>query len=89
VALDGARADLRSEAFGLLSQARSAGLSAQMDLAGRSLKGQLGQADALRARFVAIVGNAHSVLKDMQGGGQQEVATNTVVHHVLRGHHAL
>jgi histidyl-tRNA synthetase len=89
VALDGARADLRSEAFGLLSQARSAGLSAQMDLAGRSLKGQLGQADALRARFVAIVGDAHSVLKDMQGGGQQELATNTVVHQVLRGHHAL
>jgi histidyl-tRNA synthetase len=89
IALDGARAELRSEAFGLLSQARAAGLSAQMDLAGRSLKGQLGQADALRARFVAIVGDVHSVLKDMQGGGQQEVATNTVVHHVLRGHHAL
>lgn len=89
IALDGTRADLRNEAFGLLSQARSAGLSAQMDLAGRSLKGQLGQADALRARFVAIVGDAHSVLKDMQGGGQRELATNTVVHQVLRGHHAL
>jgi histidyl-tRNA synthetase len=89
IALAGVRADLRSEAFGLLSQARSAGLSAQMDLAGRSLKGQLGHADALRARFVAIVGDAHSVLKDMQGGGQQELATNKVVHHVLRGHHAI
>jgi len=89
VALDGTRSDLRAEAFGLLSQARSAGLSAQMDLAGRSLKGQLGHADALRARYVAIVGDAHSVLKDMQGGGQQELATDMVVHHVLRGHHAL
>ncbi len=80
VALDGTRSDLRAEAFGLLSQARSAGLSAQMDLAGRSLKGQLGHADALGARYVAIVGDAHSVLKDMQGGGQQELATDMVVH---------
>jgi histidyl-tRNA synthetase len=89
VALDGEDAGLRAEAFALLSEARSAGLSAQMDLGGRSLKGQLGHADALRARFVAIVADGHSTLKDMQGGGQQQLATNTVVHAVLRGHHAL
>ena len=85
VALDGARADLRSQAFGLLSQARSAGLSAQMDLAGRSLKGQLGHADALGARYVAIVEDDHTALKDMQDGGQERIATDTVVHAVLRG----
>jgi len=60
-----------------------------MDLGGRSLKGQLGHADALGARYVAIVGNAETILKDMQGGGQQTLQTNTVVHAVLRGHHAL
>jgi histidyl-tRNA synthetase len=89
VALDGRRSDLRTAAFGLVSEARSAGLSAQMDLGGRSLKGQLGHADALGARYVAIVGEDQTVLKDMQGGGQEPVAINAVVHAVLRSHHAL
>jgi histidyl-tRNA synthetase len=89
IALDGPRADLRAAAFDLLSEARSAGLTAQMELGARSLKGQLGHADALGARYVAIVGGAEAVLKDMQGGSQQTLATNSVVHAVLRGHHAL
>jgi histidyl-tRNA synthetase len=89
VVLDGAGAGLRSAAFGLLSEARSAGLSAQMDLGGRSRKGQLGHADALGARYVAILADGQTVLKDMQAGGQEQLATNAVVHAVLRGHHAL
>ena len=61
-----------------------------MELGGRSLKGQLGQAAALGARFVAIVGGSgETVLKDMQGGEQQTLATDTVIHAVLRSHHAL
>jgi histidyl-tRNA synthetase len=83
VALGGERA--RRAAFGLLEAARSAGLRAQMELAGRSLKGQLGHADALGARYVAIVEDGETVLKDMQDGGQERVATDTVVHAVLRG----
>jgi histidyl-tRNA synthetase len=76
----------RRSAFGLLEAARSAGLHAQMELAGRSLKGQLGHADALGARFVAIVDEGgETVLKDMQDGGQEQIATATVVHAVLRG----
>jgi histidyl-tRNA synthetase len=75
----------RRVAFALLDAARSAGLSAQMELAGRSLKGQLGHADALGARYVAIVDAAATTLKDMQDGGQEEIATDTVVHAVLRG----
>jgi histidyl-tRNA synthetase len=81
--------DVRSKAFALLNEARNAGLAAQMDLGGRSLKGQLGNADALGARFVAIVGAGETLLKDMQGGGQTPLATDAVVHAVLRGHHAL
>ena len=76
-------------AFGLLAEARSADCPAQMDLAGRSLKGQLGHADALGARYVAIVGEQDAVLKDMEGGGQEQIAADAVVHAVLRGHHAL
>jgi histidyl-tRNA synthetase len=89
VALDGPGEDLRTAAFGLLSEARSAGLAAQMDLGGRSLKGQLGHADALGARYVAILADGQTVLKDMQTGGQEPLAANAVVHAVLRGHHAL
>ena len=79
------RPERRRAAFGLLRAARSAGLTAQMELAGRSLKGQLGYADALGARYVAIVENGETVVRDMQGGGQQRIATDTVVHAVLRG----
>jgi histidyl-tRNA synthetase len=77
--------DARRDAFALLEAARSAGLSAQMELAGRSLKGQLGHADALGARYVAIVDDGATTLKDMQDGGQESIATDTVVHAVLRG----
>jgi histidyl-tRNA synthetase len=75
----------RLAAFGLLRAARSAGLTAQMELGGRSLKGQLGYAGALGARYVAIVEDGETVLRDMQGGGQERIATDTVVHAVLRG----
>jgi histidyl-tRNA synthetase len=89
LAIDGRDEGLRRSAFELLSEARAAGLAAQMELGGRSLKGQLGHADALGARFVAILGPAGAVLKDMQDGGQQEMAADAVVHAVLRAHSAL
>ena len=61
----------------------------QMELAGRSLKRQLGHADTLGARYVAIVENGETVLRDMQQGGQERLATDTVVHAVLRGRRTL
>jgi histidyl-tRNA synthetase len=79
----------RRTAFALLNEARAAGITAQMDLGGRSLKGQLGHADALGARYVAILGDGEATLKDMQGGGQREIPAEAIVHAVLRGHHAL
>ena len=86
---DGSTAALVS-AFGLLTQARTAGLSAQMDLLkGRALKRQLSHAASIGARYVAIVGEARTVLKDMQQGQQEPIAIDAVVHAVLRGQHAL
>ena len=76
--------EIRKAGFGVLGAARSAGLTAQMELAGRSLKGQLGLANALGARYVAIVEGEETALRDMQGGGLQTLATDTVVHAVLR-----
>ena len=72
-------------AFGILTEARSAGVRAQMELGGRSLKGQLGHANALGARYVAIVEGSETVLRDMEEGGQERIDTDTVVHAVLRG----
>ncbi len=47
----------RRVAFALATQARQAGLHAQLELAGRSFpKGQLKHADRLGARFVALLG---------------------------------
>jgi histidyl-tRNA synthetase len=75
----------RRAAFALLGEARGAGLTAQMELAGRSLKGQLGHANSLGARYVAIVADGQTTLRDMQGGGQRQIPTDTVVHAVLQG----
>ncbi len=80
---DGARA-----AFGLVREARRAGLQAQLELAGRSLKGQLKHADRISARYVAIVGNdpTHPTsLKDMESGEQRELDLGEVIPTILRG----
>jgi histidyl-tRNA synthetase len=76
-------------AFAVLQQARRAGVAAQMELGGRSLKNQLGHAHRLRARYVAIVGAGETVLRDTQGGSQETLAADAVVHAVLRGLHDL
>jgi histidyl-tRNA synthetase len=75
----------RRTAFGVLAEARSAGLQTRMELGGRSLKGQLGHANALGAHYVAIVEGPETMLRDMEGGSQERIATDTVAHAVLRG----
>ncbi len=74
-------------AFALTGQARRAGLQAQLELAGRSLRGQLKHADRIGARYVAIVadGSATPVsLKDMGSGEQRETAAENVIPTILR-----
>jgi histidyl-tRNA synthetase len=56
-----------------------------MELASRSLKRQLGHADRLGARYVAIVEGSSTVLKDMQSGKQETMDTASVVHAAIRG----
>ena len=68
----------------LAADARRAGYSAQLELAGRSLKGQLKQADRAGARYVAILGDEGTALKDMESGEQRTVETDTVMHHIRR-----
>jgi histidyl-tRNA synthetase len=75
----------RSGAFAAAAAARRAGLHAQLELAGRSLKGQLKHADRVGARFVAIVSGDGAVLRDMESGEQRDVATDAIPAEVLRG----
>jgi histidyl-tRNA synthetase len=72
-------------AFDLAHEARRAGLRAQMELAGRSLKGQLKHADRLGARYVAIISDQMRIsLKDMESGDQTEVEPAAVIPTILR-----
>jgi histidyl-tRNA synthetase len=82
--------------FRLLHEARGAGLSAQMELAGRSLKNQLGHAERLGARYIAIVGGSpdrtgagETVLEDTQARKREKLPTETVIHAILRGRGSL
>jgi histidyl-tRNA synthetase len=77
-------ADARA-GFELAREARRAGLQAQLELTGRSLKGQLRQADRIGARYVAIVADGEASLKDMQSGDQRELAHGDVIPSILRG----
>jgi histidyl-tRNA synthetase len=74
-------------AFTLAAEARRAGLNVQLELAGRSRKGQLKQADRSGARYVAILGEEGTVLKDMETGEQEEIDVTAVVASVLKGRH--
>jgi histidyl-tRNA synthetase len=75
----------RSAAFGVTSEARRASLAAHQELAGRSLKGQLKQADRLRARYVAVVSaDGATTLRDLAAGTEEELAAGDVVVRILR-----
>ncbi len=69
VALDGG--DSRT-AFRLVRDLRTAGLRAQLEQAGRSLKGQLKHADRIGARSVLIVGDEGLRARDMDSGEQRD-----------------
>jgi histidyl-tRNA synthetase len=72
-------------AFELAREARRAGLQAQLELGGRSLKGQLKHADRIHARWVAIVGeNGVATLKDMESGEQRDTELQNVIPAILR-----
>ena len=59
-------------AFALVRELRGAGMRAQLDLAGRSIKAQMKQADRLGARRAVILDEAGGAeVRDMQSGEQQ------------------
>ena len=74
------------DAFQLAREARRAGLRAQLELAGRSLRGQLRQADRIGASYVAIVGEEGTSLRNMESGEQRDMPSHNVIPTILRGH---
>ena len=74
----GFAAEKRVDAFALTQRLRGTGLAAELDLGGRSPKGQLKQASRSGARFAALVGLEELAddmvrLRDMAGGGEEDV----------------
>jgi histidyl-tRNA synthetase len=79
-----AKPEYEDAAFRLAADARRAGLSAQQELGGRSVKGVFKQADRAGARYVAILGDEGTALRDMESGEQRTVDVDTVMHHIRR-----
>jgi histidyl-tRNA synthetase len=76
-------------AFALAVEARRAGLNVQLELAGRSRKGQRKQASRLRAAHVALVEDDGSItVEDVVNGETEAVPGATAaVAHILKGRH--
>jgi histidyl-tRNA synthetase len=76
-------AGARPRLHALLDGARARGLTAQADLAGRSLKGQLRHAERLRARVVTVC-RAGDGARGIVRHGEAEIAFGDVVDYVER-----
>jgi histidyl-tRNA synthetase len=76
--------DAMSDAFGLATTLRRAGLGADLDLAARSMKGQMKQASASGERWAAILGEKERaagtvMLKDLSTSEQREIPQDGLV----------
>jgi histidyl-tRNA synthetase len=72
-------ADDRSRAFALVRELRAAGIAADLDLAGRSHKGQMKQADRSGARRAVVIGEGAEVrIRDMDSGEERASTLDAV-----------
>ena len=75
-----AEEDGRDAALALVTELRRAGMTADLDLAGRATKGQMKQADRVGARYALILSrDAKATLRDMDSGEEREVDPATLV----------
>jgi len=76
----------RERALALVTELRRAGLRADLDLAGRSMKGQMRQADRTGASQALILDSDGAIqLRDMRSGEQRQVDADRVVEEVSGG----
>ena len=70
----------RERALAAVTELRGAGLRADLDLAGRSIKGQMKQADRTGASRAVVLGDDGSAkLRDMDSGEQREADLATIL----------
>jgi histidyl-tRNA synthetase len=70
----------RERALTLVTELRRAGIRADLDLAGRAIKGQMKQADRVGARHTLILaGDGKATLRDMDSGEEREIDPATLV----------
>jgi histidyl-tRNA synthetase len=75
----------RERALALVTELRHAGLRAELDLADRSLKGQMRQADRLGVNHAVILDPAGGAqIRDMSSGEQREIELARVVEELAR-----
>jgi histidyl-tRNA synthetase len=75
----------RERAMALAVELRHAGLAAEVDLAGRALKGQLKQADRVGARRVLILeADGSTQLRDMESGQQRAIESGSALEELGR-----
>jgi histidyl-tRNA synthetase len=78
--------DQRQRAMALATELRHAGLSAEVDLAGRGLKGQLKHANRIGARRVLILeADGSAQLRDMETGEQRSADPANLVEEMKGG----
>jgi histidyl-tRNA synthetase len=76
----------QGRAMALVNELRRAGISAELDLAGRGLKGQLKQADRIGARWTVILdADGAAQLREMDSGAQRPVEVGELVDELARG----
>ena len=77
----------QKEAFIVLSRIRAAGVKADMDYTGKSLKSCLKAASLLNADFTVIIGDDEvaknaALVKDMKTGQQKEIAFERIIEEI-------
>ncbi len=78
-------ADERARAFALVTELRAEGLAADLDLAERSFKGQMKQADRSGAAYAVILeADGTCKLRDMGSGEQREVDMASLADALMR-----
>jgi histidyl-tRNA synthetase len=75
-----AESEGRAVALTLVTELRRAGITADLDLADRAIKGQMKQADRVGARYAVILsGGGEAILRDMSSGEERQIDPATLV----------
>jgi histidyl-tRNA synthetase len=76
--------ETRERALALATELRRAGVAADLDLAQRSAKGQMKQADRAGARYALILEGGKATMRDMSSGEQRQIDPARAVEELTR-----